>query len=138
MTKTVTLSQAQEVIAAALHRADEIDQPVNVAVVDAGGNLVAHVRQDDAWIGSIDISIDKAWTARAFDISTGDLAEYAQPDTQFFGIQNTNRGRVTVFAGGIPLRDDGHVIGAIGVSGGSGEQDQTIAQAGLEALSAHR
>ncbi|HWS52125.1 MAG TPA: heme-binding protein, partial [Microbacterium sp.] len=82
---SVKLEDARRVIAAAEARAGEIGQPMNIAVVDAGGNLVAHVRQDGAWIGSVEISISKAWTSRAFDISTKDLGENAQPTQQFFG-----------------------------------------------------
>src|SRR6185437_12570850 len=86
----ITLQDARRVIAAAEKKAEEIGQPMNIAVVDAGGNLVAHVRMDKAWIGSIDISINKAWTARAFDISTKALAELSQPGDQFFGIHVSN------------------------------------------------
>ena len=96
---------------------------MNIAVVDSGGNLVAHVRQDGAWIGSVNISINKAWTSKAFDISTKDLGDNSQPTQQFFGIHATNGGKVAIFAGGIPLSRDGVVVGAVGVSGGSGEQD---------------
>lgn len=131
---TLTLHEAQTIITAAAARADEVGQPVNIAVVDAGGNLIAHVRQDGAWIGSIDISIKKAWTSRAFDIQTKDLGDNSQPNQQFYGIHGTNDGKVIIFAGGVPLKRDGLVIGGIGVSGGSGEQDQTIAEAGLAAL----
>lgn len=131
---SVTLDDARRIISAAEKRADEIGQPMNIAVVDAGGNLVSHVRQDGAWIGSIDISISKAWTSRAFDISTQDLGDNAQPTQQFFGIHTTNGGRVAIFAGGVPLHRDGVVVGAVGVSGGSGEQDQTVAEAGAAAL----
>src|SRR6185369_694141 len=115
----LTLKEAKALIAAAEKRADEIGQPVNIAVVDAGGNLVSHVRQDGAWIGSIEISITKAWTSRAFDISTKDLGENSQPTQQFFGIHTTNaHGRgVAIFAGGVPLTRDGAVVGAVGVSG---------------------
>src|SRR5690606_20480330 len=115
-------------------KADEIGQPMNVAVVDAGGNLIAHVRQDGAWVGSVDISISKAWTARAFDLATKDLADNAQPGQQLFGIHTTNGGKVAIFAGGIPLTRDGVVVGAVGVSGGSGEQDQSVAEAGAAAF----
>ena len=101
---TVTLDDARRVIAAAEKRADEIGQPMNIAVVDGGGNLVAHVRQDGAWIGSVKISISKAWTSRAFDISTKDLGDNAQPNQQFYGIHSTNDGNVAIFAGGVPLR----------------------------------
>jgi uncharacterized protein GlcG (DUF336 family) len=107
---------------------------MNIAVVDDGGNLVSHVRMDGAWIGSIDISINKAFTARAFDISTKDLGENSQPGQQFFGIHASNQGRIMIFAGGIPLKRGGKVVGAIGVSGGSGDQDQTVAEAGASAF----
>ena len=107
---------------------------MNVAVADGGGNLVAHVRMDGAWIGSIDISIKKAYTARAFDIATKDLAPLAQPGRDFFGIQVSNEGRIMIFAGGIPLKRAGKVVGAVGVSGGSGEQDQAVAEAGAAAF----
>ncbi len=96
----LTLEEARRVIAAAEQKAVEIKQPMNIAVVDEGGNLVSHVRMDGAWIGSIDISINKAFTSRAFDISTKDLAQYSQSGGQFFGIHVSNHGRVMVFAGG--------------------------------------
>jgi uncharacterized protein GlcG (DUF336 family) len=130
----VTLEDARRVIAAAEARSAEIGQPMNIAVVDGGGNLVSHVRMDGAWIGSIDISINKAFTSRAFDITTKDLADNSQSGDQFFGIHVSNRGRVMIFAGGIPLKRDGAVVGAIGVSGGSGEQDHTVAEAGAKAF----
>jgi uncharacterized protein GlcG (DUF336 family)/uncharacterized protein with PIN domain len=127
---TLTLADARKVIAAAEAKAEEIGQPMNIAVVDAGSNLVAHVRMDGAWIGSVDISINKAWTSRAFDITTKDLGENSQPGQDFYGIVVSNLGKVMVFAGGIPLTRDGQVVGAIGVSGGTGQQDQTVAEAG--------
>ena len=130
----LTLADARRVIAAAEQKAEEIGQPMNIAVVDQGGNLVAHARMDHAWIGSVDISINKAWTARAFDISTKELAENSQSGDQFFGIHVSNHGRVMIFAGGIPLRRGGEVVGAIGVSGGLGKQDQAVAEAGAEAF----
>jgi uncharacterized protein GlcG (DUF336 family) len=131
----ITLGDARRVIAAAEAKALEIGQPMNIAVVDTGGNLVSHVRMDGAWIGSIDISINKAFTARAFDIETAQLAKNSQPGQQFFGIHASNHGRVMIFAGGIPLRRNGAVIGAIGVSGGDGKQDQTVATAGATVFS---
>ena len=131
----VTLHDARRVIAAAEKQAEEIGQPMNIAVVDEGGNLVAHVRMDGAWIGSIDISINKAFTSRAFDIATKDLAAHSQSSGQFFGIHVSNHGRVMIFAGGVPLKHDGKVVGGIGVSGGSGEQDQAVAEAGAAAFS---
>jgi uncharacterized protein GlcG (DUF336 family) len=128
----VTLADARRVIAAAEKKAQELQQPMNIAVVDEGGNLVSHVRMDGAWIGSIDISINKAFTSRAFDIATKDLAQHSQSDGQFFGIHVSNHGRVMIFAGGIPLKREGKVVGAIGVSGGSGEQDHAVAEAGAK------
>ena len=130
----VTLADARRVIAAAEKKAEAIGQPMNIAVADAGGNLVAHVRMDGAWIGSIDISIKKAWTSRAFDITTKDLAGNSQSGDQFFGIHASNNGRVMIFAGGIPLKKGRKVVGAIGVSGGSGEQDHAVAEAGAKAF----
>ncbi|MBL8899862.1 MAG: heme-binding protein [Planctomycetes bacterium] len=130
----VTLQEARKVIAAAEKKATEIGQPMNIAVADAGGNLVAHVRMDGAWMGSVDISIKKAWTSRAFDIATQDLAKHSQSGSQFFGIHASNDGRVMIFAGGIPLKRGGKVVGAIGVSGGSGDQDHAVAEAGAAAF----
>jgi len=131
---TVTLADARRVIAAAERKAEEIGQAMNIAVVDSGGNLVAHARMDRAWLGSVDISINKAWTARAFDISTKDLAENSQSGDQFFGIHASNHGRVMIFAGGIPLKRGDQVVGGIGVSGGVGKQDQAVAEAGAAAF----
>ena len=132
--ETVTLEDARRIIAAAEKKASEIGQPMNIAVADVGGNLVAHVRMDGAWIGSIDISINKAFTSRAFDIVTKDLAAHSQSGGQFFGIHASNGGKIMIFAGGIPLKKGGKVIGAIGVSGGSGDQDHAVAEAGAAAL----
>ncbi len=130
----VTLEDARRVIAASEKKAKELGQPMNIAVADEGGNLVSHVRMDGAWLGSVDISIKKAFTSRAFDISTKDLATQSQSGGQFFGIHASNDGRVMIFAGGIPLKRGGKVVGAVGVSGGSGEQDHQVAQAGAEAF----
>ena len=130
----VKLEDAQRVIAAAAKKADEIGQPMNIAVADEGGNLVSHVRMDGAWIGSIDISIKKAYSSRAFDIATKDLAAHSQSGGQFFGINASNDGKIMIFAGGIPLKKNGKVVGAIGVSGGSGEQDHEVAEAGVAAF----
>lgn len=132
----IKLEDARRIIAAAEKKAGEIGQPMNIAVADAGGNLVAHVRMDGAWIGSIDISIKKAWTSRAFDIATKDLAQHSQSGDQFFGIHASNNGKVMIFAGGIPLKKGDKVVGAIGVSGGSGEQDHSVAEAGAAAFEA--
>ncbi len=129
----ITLKDARKIIAAAEAKATEIGQPMNIAVADAGGNLISHVRMDGAWIGSIDISIKKAYTSRAFDISTKDLGDNSQPGQQFYGINASNDGKIMIFAGGIPLKKDGKVVGSIGVSGGGGKQDQEVAEAGVAA-----
>src|ERR1700741_4594251 len=130
----IALKDAKKIIAAAEKKAAEIGQPMNIAVADAGGNLVSHVRMDGAWMGSIDISIKKAFTSRAFDIATKDLATHSQSGGQFFGIHASNDGRIMIFAGGVPLKRGGAVVGAIGVSGGSGEQDHAVAEAGAAAF----
>lgn len=130
----VNLADARRVIAAAEKKAQEIGQPMNIAVVDEGANLVAHVRMDGGLIGSIDVSINKAFTARAFNMATKDLATHSQSGGQFFGIHVSNQGRIMVFAGGVPLKRDGKVVGGIGVSSGTGEQDQAVAEAGAAAF----
>lgn len=126
----ITLEIARRVIAAAEKKANEIGQPMNIAIADEGGHIVAHVRMDNAWFGSVDISMKKAFTSRAFDIATKDLATNAQSGGQFFGIHTTNNCNVIIFAGGVPLAYKNKVVGAIGVSGGSGEQDHAVALAG--------
>jgi uncharacterized protein GlcG (DUF336 family) len=130
----VTLTQAQAIVEAARSKAEEIGVPMNIAVVDAGNNLTAFVRMDGAWLGSIDIAQNKAYTARAFDMSTKDLAPLCQPNQPLFGINASNQGRLIIFAGGIPLKSGDEVIGAIGVSGGSVEEDHEVAEAGVAGL----
>jgi uncharacterized protein GlcG (DUF336 family) len=130
----VRLEDARRIIAAAEKKAQEIGQPMNIAVADEGGNIIAHVRMDGAWLGSIDISQKKAYTSRAFDISTKDLATHSQSGGQFFGIHASNNGKIMIFAGGVPLKRDGRVVGAVGVSGGTGEQDHAVAEAGAAAF----
>src|ERR1043166_4131250 len=130
----VSLEDARRVIAAAEKKSKEIGQPMNIAVADEGGIIVAHVRMDGALIGSIDISQKKAFTSRAFDISTKDLATHSQSGGQFFGIHASNNGRIMIFAGGIPLKRDGKVVGAIGGGGGSGDQGHAVAEAGAGAF----
>jgi uncharacterized protein GlcG (DUF336 family) len=107
---------------------------MNIAVVDEGNNLVAFQRMDGAWLGSIDIAQGKAYTARAFNMSTKELGPLCQPGEPLFGIHASNDGRLIIFAGGIPLERGGAVVGAIGVSGGSVEQDQEVAEAGAGAF----
>jgi uncharacterized protein GlcG (DUF336 family) len=130
----IQLTDAGRMIAAAEKKAEEIKQPMNIAIVDEGGNLIAFERMENAWIGSIDIAQKKAWTSRAFDITTKDLGANSQSGDQFFGIHASNNGKVMIFAGGIPLKQDGKVVGAIGISGGSGVQDHSVAEAGAAAL----
>ena len=131
---SVSLEDARRVIAAAEKKAQEIGQPMNIAVTDEGANLVSFVRMEGAWIGSIDIAQKKAFTSKAFDISTKDLAQHSQSGNQFFGIHASNNGKVMIFAGGIPLKSGDKVVGAIGVSGGSGDQDHAVAEAGAAAF----
>ncbi|MET0304385.1 MAG: heme-binding protein [Microbacteriaceae bacterium] len=129
----ITIEQAQRVLEAALADATERGLAMNVAVVDAGANLKAFARQDGAWLGSIDISVKKARTARFFDMPTGDLGGLSQPGGSLFNIEVSNGGLIT-FPGGIPLEVDGVVIGAIGVSGSTVEDDHAVASAGVAAL----
>ena len=131
----LTMDRAQLIIEAAIDKAKTVGQPMNIAVVDAGANLVAFIRMDGAWLGSIDIAINKAFTAKAFDISTLELGRNSQPGDQFFGIHVSNHGRVMIFAGGMPIKVNGQIAGAVGVSGGSGEQDQAVAEAAVAACS---
>jgi uncharacterized protein GlcG (DUF336 family) len=131
----ITLDQANKVIAAARKRANKIKVPMNIAVVDEGNNLTAFAKMDGAWQGSINISQNKAYTARAFDMSTKDLGAASLPDGPLFGIHASNHGQIIIFAGGIPLvNEEGRVVGAIGVSGGSVERDQDVAEAGVAAF----
>ncbi len=134
--ETLELQDARRMIAAATKKAEQIGQPMNIAVSCAGGYLLAFERMAEAWLGSVDIAQKKAWTARAFNIETKALGENSQSGDQFFGIHASNDGKVMIFAGGIPVKKDGKVIGAIGVSGGSGEQDQAVAEAGVSAFQA--
>ncbi|MFZ3452322.1 GlcG/HbpS family heme-binding protein [Arthrobacter sp. 7Tela_A1] len=132
--ETITSAEARRVIDAAAGKATEIGQPMDIAVVDAGGNLKAHVRMDGANIGSITIAINKAYTAIAFQCETGDLQGVTRPDGPIFGLSDAHGGRLAVFPGGIPLVRDGSILGAIGVSTGTIEQDQEVASAGVAAF----
>lgn len=130
----ITLEQAEAAIKAAKARAAEIDTLMNIAVVDAGANVVAFVRMDGAWLGSADIAQKKAKTARYFDMPTGEIGKLSQPGGPLYNIEHSNGGLIS-FPGGIPIKNsDGDVIGAIGVSGSSVENDHTVAQAGADAL----
>ncbi len=130
----ITLEQAEQIIAAAKSRSIAIDTKMNIAVVDAGANLVAFARMDGAWLGSLDISIKKAKTARYFDMNTGVIGELSQPGGALYNIEHSNNGLIT-FPGGVPVKDkDGNVIGAVGVSGSTVENDHDVAEAGVSAL----
>ena len=130
----ISLEDARRIIRAGQEKANEIGVRMNLAVVDAGGNLVAFERQDGAWLGSIDIAIKKAFTARAFDIETKKLANLSQSGEQFFGIHVSNGGKVMIFAGGVPLKQGDEVVGAVGASGGMGKEDQAVAEAAAKAF----
>ena len=130
----INLEDARRVVSAAEEKAREIGQPMDIAVLDAGRNLKSFARMDDAWLGSIEIAIDKAYTSTSFEMTTQDLASQAQPGQPLFGINTTSNSRVVIFAGGIPLQRDGKVVGAVGVSGGTPDQDQQVAEAGVAAF----
>jgi uncharacterized protein GlcG (DUF336 family) len=130
----ITEAQAKAVLEGALSASRDANLAMNIAVVDAGGNLKAFTRMDGAWLGSIDISIKKARTARFFDMPTGDIGGLSQPGGPLFNIEVSNGGLIT-FPGGTPLVVDGAVVGAIGVSGSTVEDDHKVASAGVTALS---
>lgn len=125
----VSLAEARSIIQAGQAKAIDLGTLMNIAVVDTGGNLLAFERQEGAWLGSIDIAINKAFTSRAFDITTKNLGENSQSGDQFFGIHVSNHGRIMIFAGGVPLYRAGEVIGAVGVSGSTGKNDHAVAEA---------
>jgi uncharacterized protein GlcG (DUF336 family) len=132
--QTVSLDDARRIITAAEDKAREIGQPMNIAVVDDGGNLVAFAHMDGSWKGSVDIAVNKAFTSAMFTLPTKGLAKKAQPGEPFYGIHVSNHGRVMIFPGGIPLKAGDQVIGAVGVSGGDNSQDQSVAEAAVDAL----
>ncbi|MGB9690023.1 GlcG/HbpS family heme-binding protein [Thermogutta sp.] len=130
----ITLSVAQKALEAAIKKAEELGTKMDIAVVDAGANLKAFVRMDGAWLGSIDIAIRKARTARFFDMETGEIGKLSQPGGPLYHIEHSNGGLIT-FPGGIPIRNSqGEVIGGIGVSGSTVENDHAVALAGVEAI----
>ncbi len=130
----ITLLEAEKAILKAKQKSTEIDTKMNIAVVDSGANLVAFARMDGAWLGSLDISIKKAKTARYFDMNTGVIGELSQPGQPLFNIEHSNDGLIT-FPGGVPIKNaEGEIIGAIGVSGSSVENDHTVAEAGVSAI----
>ena len=130
----ITLSQAEKLISVAKEKAVSIDCKMNIAVVDAGANLVAFARMDGAWLGSLDISIKKAKTARFFDMNSGEIGKLSQPGESLYNIEHSNGGLIT-FPGGVLVKNsDGEIIGAIGVSGNAVENDHAVAEAGAAAL----
>ncbi|WP_194850796.1 GlcG/HbpS family heme-binding protein [Nonlabens antarcticus] len=130
----ITLQQAETIIEKAKAKANEIDTKMNISVVDAGANQVAFVRMDGAWLGSADIALKKAKTARYFDMPSGEIGKLSQPGESLFNIEHSNGGLIS-FPGGIPLKDsEGNIIGAIGVSGSSVENDHIVASAGAGAI----
>ena len=134
MADDLTLEAAEKIISAANKKAAQLKTRMDIAVVDAGANLKAFARMDGAWLGSIDISIRKARTARWFDMNTGDIGKLSQPGGPLYGIEHSNDGLIT-FPGGVPLKDSkGDIMGAIGVSGSTVENDHAVAVAGTEAL----
>jgi uncharacterized protein GlcG (DUF336 family) len=134
MADDLTLELAERIVATAKKKAGEIKTKMDIAVVDAGGNLKAFARMDGAWLGSIDIAIRKARTARWFDMQTGEIGRLSQPGGPLFGIEHSNGGLIT-FPGGVPLKNaEGEVVGAIGVSGSTVENDHTVAMVGAGAL----
>ena len=130
----ITMEQARSVLEAALNKAKETGTKMDIAIVDAGANLKAFIRMDEAWIGSIDIAIKKAMTARFFDMPTGEIGKLSQPGSPLYNIEHSNDGLIT-FPGGIPLKNkENEIIGAIGVSGSSVENDHLVAEAGVASL----
>ncbi len=129
----ITLELAEKISVAAKAKAKEIGVPMNIAIVDAGANLVAFHRMDNAWLGSVDISIRKAKTARYFDMNSGEIGKLSQPGGPLYQIEHSNGGLIS-FPGGVVFKKGDEIIGAIGVSGGSVEQDHEVAAAGLAIL----
>jgi uncharacterized protein GlcG (DUF336 family) len=136
MSDEIPLDTAKELIEAAEDRAEEVGQPMVVTVANSEGNLIAQHRMDDAWLASVSISRNKAYTAAALDMPTHDLAEASEPGNSLYGLQTTDDNRIVIFGGGYPLERDGDVVGAIGVSGGEVSQDRDVAEAGVEAWEA--
>lgn len=132
--QNLTLELADAIVDAAVAKSNELGVKMNIAVVDEGLNLKAFRRMDGAWLGSVDIAIKKARTARSFDMETGELGKLSQPGGPLFNIEHSNDGLIT-FPGGVPLTlADGTIVGAIGVSGSTIEDDHEVATAGNEAL----
>lgn len=132
MVRTIELDLAKELADAAEARANEIDNPMVITIANAEGTLIVNRRMDGAWLGSIDIARNKAYTAACYEMSTDELGEAAQPGEPLYGIQNTNDDRMVIFGGGYPLHSEGELVGAVGVSGGAVEQDMDVATSAVE------
>ncbi|MFC7076885.1 GlcG/HbpS family heme-binding protein [Haloarcula halophila] len=132
MVQSIALETATDVIEAAEQKAEEIDNPMVVTVANSEGNLVAQHRMDGAWLASVSISRNKAYTAAALETPTHELAEPSEPGNSLYGLQSTDEGRIVIFGGGYPLKRDGEIVGTIGVSGGAVSQDREVAEAGVE------
>ena len=130
----INLDQAKRIIAAAEEEAADIGVQMVITILDDGGNLIASHRMDDAWLASVDIAQNKAWTAVALKMPTSNLEEATVPKAELYGLNTTNQGRIVIFGGGFPLEKDGKVTGAIGVSGSSVENDTKVAEAGVKAF----
>jgi uncharacterized protein GlcG (DUF336 family) len=128
----VTMEQALTAIEAARKKAKSLETQMCIAVVDSGANLKGFLRMDDAWVGSIDIAIKKAKTAVFFGMPTGEIGKLSQPGKPLFGIEHSNEGLIT-FPGGVPIVDEeGVLVGAVGVSGSTVENDNAVAEAGVK------
>ncbi|MDS0279586.1 heme-binding protein [Halomicroarcula sp. S1AR25-4] len=132
MVDSISLETATELIAAAEAKAEEIANPMVITVANSEGNLVAQHRMDGAWLASVSISRNKAYTSAALETPTHELAEPSEPGNSLYGLQTTDEGRIVIFGGGYPLERDGDIVGTIGVSGGAVSQDRDVAEAGVE------
>ena len=124
----MNLERAQKAVLAGIEKSKELDTKMNIAIVDAGANLKSFARMEDAWLGSIDIAIKKAKTARFFDMDTGEIGKLSQPGGPLYDIEHSNQGLIS-FPGGVLIKDEGSIVGAAGVSGSSVENDHTVAEA---------
>jgi uncharacterized protein GlcG (DUF336 family) len=130
----ITLKQAEKAVSVAKAKAIELGTKMNISIVDGGANIVAFARMDGAWLGSADISLKKAKTARYFDMNTGVIGSLSQPGGALYNIEHSNGGLIS-FPGGVPIKNSkGDIIGAIGVSGSTVENDHAVAEAGAAAI----
>jgi uncharacterized protein GlcG (DUF336 family) len=133
-TKRITLTAAKLMGDKALEKSEEIGKPFVFSVVDAGGHILYTQRMEDAFLTSVSIAIDKAFTAATMKRATHMLTERVKPESELFGLNYTNNGRIIPFGGGLPVIVDGEVIGGVGASGGSVEEDIAVAKTALEIL----